>query len=416
MFLGSLGEHLHRPVADTPLRNVDDPAQTQHVARVVDDAQVRQDVLHLFAFIEPQATDDGVGNRRTRPNERLLYGSRLGVRAIQYRDVAVALPFSAESANLVADPGRLRPLVVQRRRDDGSAFVALGPEFLALALGVVLHDRARSLQYRGGGSVVLLQPDDLGIGIVLLEIEYVLDVRAPPSVDRLVVVAHGADVVVSGGEVLDEQVLRVVGILVLVDEQVVEPALPRRQHVGMLGEKPHRQEQQVVEVDGVVRAHLGLIFGVEFRDQGGVLLVVLTSVVLGALEIVLRLRYRFADTTGLDDLLVQSAAPVYPAHERLRIVGIVDREVAVEAHRSCFLAKDSPTDGVKRAHPDLRRGRPDERADPLLHLLCGLVREGYRQDSPRWDALIDEMREAVSQRPGLAAPRSRKDEYRTGGD
>ena len=68
----------------------------------------------------------------------------------------------------------------------------------AFALRVVRDHRARGFQDILGGAVILLQTDDRGVRKVLLEIENVVDVRAAPAVDRLVFVAHHADIIVLG--------------------------------------------------------------------------------------------------------------------------------------------------------------------------------------------------------------------------
>ena len=60
-------------------------------------------------------------------------------------------------------------------------------------------------QVRGGGedvagaAVIALQPDDLGAGEVVVEAQDVVDLRAAPAVDRLVVIADAADVFRRGG-------------------------------------------------------------------------------------------------------------------------------------------------------------------------------------------------------------------------
>src|SRR3982074_2479361 len=45
-----------------------------------------------------------------------------------------------------------------------------------------------------GGTVVALEPNDLGAWKVVLEAQDVVDLRAAPAIDRLVVVADAADV------------------------------------------------------------------------------------------------------------------------------------------------------------------------------------------------------------------------------
>ena len=90
------------------------------------------------------------------------------------------------------------------------------------------------------------------VGKILVEVEDVPDVGAAPAVDRLVVVADDADVAVLAGEQLHELVLRAVGVLVLVDEDVAgTSAGTSRSSLRILGEHAHGQHEQVVEVHGV---------------------------------------------------------------------------------------------------------------------------------------------------------------------
>ncbi len=95
-------------------------------------------------------------------------------------------------------------------------------------------------QVRGGGqdmrrrAVVALQPDDGGAGKILLEAQDVADLGAAPAVDRLVVVADAADVLRALRQQPQPEILRHVGVLVLVDQDVAEAAVVLRQHVGMV--------------------------------------------------------------------------------------------------------------------------------------------------------------------------------------
>ena len=76
------------------------------------------------------------------------------------------------------------------------------------------------------------------------------DLGAPPAVDRLVVVAHDAQVAVPGGQGLDDAVLAAVGVLVFVDQEVIEAAGLGGADLGEPREKLLGQQQQVVEIDG----------------------------------------------------------------------------------------------------------------------------------------------------------------------
>ena len=91
----------------------------------------------------------------------------------------------------------------------------------------MVDHRVRRLEDRPGRAVVLLELDDLGVGEVALEVEDVADVGVAEAVDRLVVVADDHQVAVLLGEQLEQPVLGVVGVLVLVDEDVAQGA-PQR--------------------------------------------------------------------------------------------------------------------------------------------------------------------------------------------
>src|SRR6266853_1848959 len=93
-----------------------------------------------------------------------------------------------------------------------------GPQPLLGALGVVADDAVSGVQDGLARAVVLLQPHDLGVGVVLAEIEDIAHVRAAEAIDRLVVVADHHHVAVLLREQVHQDVLGAVGVLVLVYE------------------------------------------------------------------------------------------------------------------------------------------------------------------------------------------------------
>src|SRR5204862_168634 len=83
-----------------------------------------------------------------------------------------------------------------RVESDQIARDGFGPQRLALARLVVLHHRARRRQNVLRRAVILLQPNDLGLGEVVLEVQDVADVGAAPAINRLVLVADDAHILV----------------------------------------------------------------------------------------------------------------------------------------------------------------------------------------------------------------------------
>jgi hypothetical protein len=65
---------------------------------------------------------------------------------------------------------------------------------------------------------------------------------------------------------------------------------------------------------------------------------------------------------------------------------------------------------VEGAAPDAAGILRDERLHPLLHLAGGFVGKREQQDGFRLDAIIEQPRHAIRQRPRLARSRARNDE------
>ena len=118
-----------------------------------------------------------------------------------------------------------------------------------------------------GRAVILFQPHHLGLGPVVGEAQDVGHLGATPTVDALVVVTHHAQVLVPLGQGMHDAILQTVGVLVFVDQQVVESRRLGEARVGVLEEKLLRQQQQVVEVDSAGGFQRSLVFGVGQRSQ-----------------------------------------------------------------------------------------------------------------------------------------------------
>ena len=94
---------------------------------------------------------------------------------------------------------------------------------LALARLVVRDHRRGGSQDRLCRAVVLFQFDNFCAGIIFFKIEYVPDVGAAPTVDRLILIADHTDVVMVADDTFQHQVLDMVGVLVFIDHDIPEP-------------------------------------------------------------------------------------------------------------------------------------------------------------------------------------------------
>ena len=103
---------------------------------------------------------------------------------------------------------------------------------------------------------------------ILFKIQDVLDIGAAETVDRLVVVADDAEVAVAGRQQADQPVLGVVGVLVLVDQDIAEALLIVSQDIRIVGQQTDGLEEDVVKIHAVALFQLILVQAIDFGDLG----------------------------------------------------------------------------------------------------------------------------------------------------
>ena len=313
--------------------------------------------------------------------------------------------------DLRRDPSPLVALVCRQEHGDLVAVGGVGEQVLGLARAIVRDDGVGRVEDIARRAVVLLELDRLRLGPVALEVEDVADVGTAPRVDGLVVVADDHEVSVAAREHLRDLVLCLVGVLVLVDQDVPETAPVLVAHVGVVTEQDVRVEEQVVEVErvgpqqpllvGPVDAGDGLVRGVADARH----------VAVGADELVfgrgdtrahgvLRKRLRVVPAVGHDGF-----------DQALGVVGVVDREVFREPQPVGICPEHAHAHAVERVDPHAADAGLHELVQPLAHLGRGLVRERDRQDVPGCDAQVfDEVRDTVREHARLAGSGTRQHE------
>ena len=206
----------------------------QLVLRVHDDPQEREDVLDVALLEEARAGPDLVGNAP--PRQLDLELQRLVVRPVENGEVGELLSLVVPLEQALADEAGLVGDV--RQRDDGREPPGLagGRELLGKLLLVVGDRGVGERKDLGRRTVVARQPEGLRLRVALREAEDVLERGAAERVDRLRVVADDRDVLLDARHPVDDLSLQTVGVLVLVDEDVIvrstraarPPPAPRR--------------------------------------------------------------------------------------------------------------------------------------------------------------------------------------------
>ena len=73
-----------------------------------------------------------------------------------------------------------------------------------------------------GGTVVLLQANRAHTPILLFKTQDIPNIGAPEPIDALVIIAHHADVAIASRQQTGQQVLQMVGVLILVHQHIAE--------------------------------------------------------------------------------------------------------------------------------------------------------------------------------------------------
>ena len=392
-----------RRVAEPALGHVDDALEGEIIGGRGDDTQIGQRIADFRPLIEARAANDAVVQPQR--DKTVLKFAHLERGAHENGDLRETVALALQRLDLLADGARFLLAVPGARDGDLLAKLVLGEQRLAETTGIMGDEMRRRAKDVAGGAVIALQPDHRGAGKIALEAQDVVDLGAAPAIDRLVVIADAADIVRALREQPQPEILRDIGVLILIDQYVAKAAVIIRQHIRILAQQADALEQQVAEVDRVERLQPRLIGGIELLaaaiGKGGALasgdLIRREPAILPAVDRVGEQARRpalFVDILRLQQLLQQADL----------VVGVENGEAGFQPHQLGMAAQHAHADGVEGAEPrHALHLFADDGADALLHLARGLVGEGDGEDLRRpGEAERQDMGDAGSEDARLA--------------
>ena len=298
--------------------------------------------------------------------------------------------------------------------------LALGPEILGETFRGEFDHAIGGGKDRLRRAIVPVERDDVGGGgECVREIEDVADGRGAEGIDRLRVVADDGEAAPAGFQRQQDRGLKAVGVLIFVDQDVVEPAADiLRQRRLANGLRPI--EQQIVVIEDVLRL-LGLDIG---REQVAELRPPSGAPGKRDPQHLLERQFRI-DGAGIDGEagplgrepalgLREAKLMSSEVHEIGGILPVMDREIGIEADLLRVVAQDPRADPMERAGPrervrhDAGVGAHRQGAnafDAARHLGSRPAGESHQQDAARIGAVDDQMGDAMGERVGLAGSR-----------
>ncbi len=227
------------------------PRPRQLVPGVVEQPEQRQQVLHMGGFEEAEPAVLHVGDVATGELELEEVGVPSGPE--QHRLLAQVDALVAMTEHRVADRSRLGGLVVTGAQQRTAGTGTHRREHLPGSVpgGGRGHDGVGGTDDGRRRAVVGGQRDHGGAGVQRGEVEDVAGRGGAEAVDRLRVVADDGEPSALGAECVEDVGLEGVGVLVLVDQDVVEGPGHLARGLRSVGEGAPEQ-QQVVEVEDVL--------------------------------------------------------------------------------------------------------------------------------------------------------------------
>ena len=330
-----------------------------------------------------------------------------------------ALGDAARLVAFVADADELRP---RGRR-------AIGPEVLGEAFAREADHGIGRVEDRLGRTVIAIERHHArGRREALRKVEDVAHRRRPERIDRLGVVADHRHTPPVRLHREQDRGLQPVGVLVLVDEHVVEARADLARERGF-ADHVRPVEQQVVVVEHVLRL-LRVDVGAEQLGELGLprdapRIVVLEHLAERRLAIDRAGVDREARRLGREAALGGVETELVPRDrdQVFRIAAIEDREGLVEPDARRVLAQQARADAVERASPPKCGGALRSRSAepqlqqlsrPTLHLGRCPAAEREQQDPLRVGTVSNQVRDAEGKRVGLAGSGAGDDQQRTG--
>ena len=229
--------------------------------------------------------------------------------------------------DILADTARLFFGIIMAHQTQLFALCLAGPQRFAQTPLVPCDHCRSSRQNMRGGSVILFQTHHMCAGKIRLEPQDIAHFGPAPAIDRLVIIAHAADIAMRLRKQPQPQILRHIGILVFIHQNKAKAALIFGQNIGMGLENHHAMQQQIAKIHRIQGSKPLLIQIIQFRAA------IIKGRCLGAGNAI---RGQRAVFPAVDDPRQQTRRPAFVInirgldqlfHQPLLIVGVQDGEI-----------------------------------------------------------------------------------------
>ena len=396
------------------------PQETGVVVGVLQQAQIGQRMLDLGAFEEAQTTVHAV--RHARVEQGGLDHPALRVAAVEHRHFALGHIFPRELLHLVHHPLRLGEIAGGFKHPHRLTRARVRAQVLAQPVAVVGNQLVGRVQDVAHAAVVLLQLDLVLHAELPNEVGHVAHARAAEGVNALVIVAHGKHRVARRCQTLqrrraehfDPGVLQAVGVLKLVDQDVLEAPLVVLAHRVVVAQHFVRAQHQLAKIHHPFSLALFLVQRVQLDLLAGLFVAHLH--IAGALPVFLAAADEILDLLGRKTLVVHVELLAQALDGRELVLCVEDLKCLRQPRQFVVRPQEPVAQAVEGADPHATHIDRQHAGQPRHHLLGRLVGEGDRQNAARPHLSgLQQPGDAGGQDPGLARSGAGQDERVLGG-
>ncbi len=406
-------QRIHGSLADAARRHIQYAQQRNVIFRMHRQPHVGQRVFDFGAIVEAESSDQFVAQAAAAKD--LFECARLEICPVLdgagLCGVVVQNPFQFSRHEFRFGLGVARFKIAKIR-----ARAFRRAQRLAQSFRIVRDHRASRIQNILRGAIVSLQLHDSRAGKVARKTQQNRDVRAAPAVDGLVFIADDTQVVFRPSQQPQQVVLHAVGVLILVDVDVLKTGLPLFAHCRHFSKQAHRAQQKIVKIERIALMQQLFVGRKNIRDAPAVLADGLAAQHLGSLRVIFCVADAAEDIPRRKAVVIDRQLAHGELHGGELVVVIVNCEISRQACARRFPSQKPCAQGVKRRKPGLR-GRHSRAKQQIgharAHLLRGLVGESDCEDRVGRHALGNQIGHAERDGARLARSCSGKNQHGT---
>ncbi len=342
-------------------------------------AHIRQGVFHFRAIVKAETAHELV--TKPAPAEHFFKCARLKIGPIFHgaglRGVFIenALEFAGDKLSFCVGVSSLEIPQVGA----SSVFCA---ERLAKAFRIVGDDRAGGVQDLLRRAVISLQLDNARRSVVARKTHQDGHVRAAPTINRLVLVAHHAEVLFWAGKQPKKLVLHPVRVLVFVDVNVLESRLPLFANCWGIPQQLHGAKEEIIEIESVALTQQLFVSGENIGHTAAIFVDGFASHLLRALSVIFRVADAAQNIARRQCVIIDFQIRHNKLHRSELVVIVVNGKITRQAGIGGFASEEPSAKRMKCRQPRLR-GRnacaQQQIGDAIAHLLRGLIRKRDRE-------------------------------------